>query len=55
MKNFLRVDINSVTMEDRIDPSYLSETISLLKDISGHRSATKWTILSLVGKLHFVW
>ena len=52
--NFLRVDIDSVTMEARIDPSCLSETISLLKDISGQHSATKWTILSLVGKLHFV-
>ena len=34
--NFLRVDIDSVTMEARIDPSHLSETISLLKDILGH-------------------
>ena len=34
--NFLRVDIDSVTMEARIDPSCLSETISLLKDISHH-------------------
>ena len=52
--NFLGVDIDSVTMEAKIDPSHLSETISLLKDISGHQSATKQTILSLVGKLHFV-
>ena len=52
--NFLGVDIYSVSMEARIDPSHLPEIISLLKDISGHRSATKWTILSLVGKLHFV-
>ena len=34
--NFLRVDIDSVTMEARIDPSHLSETISLLEDISDH-------------------
>ena len=34
--NFLRVDIASVTMEARIDPSHLSETISLFKDILGH-------------------
>ena len=52
--NFLRIDIDSVTMEARIDPSHPSETISLLKDISGHRSTTKQTILSLIGKLHFV-
>ena len=52
--NFLRVDIDLVTMEARIDPSHLSETVSLFEDLSGHRSATKWTILSLVGKLHLV-
>ena len=52
--NFLGVGINSVTMEARIDPSCLSETISLLEDISGHQSTTKWTILLLIGKLHFV-
>ena len=52
--NFLRVDIDSVTMEAKIDPSCLSETISLLTDITGWCSATKQTILSLVGKLHFV-
>ena len=52
--NFLSVDVDSVTMEARIDPSHLSETTSLLKDISGQHSATKWTILSLVGILHFV-
>ena len=33
--NFLRVDINSVTMEARIDPTHLSDTISLLKDYLG--------------------
>ena len=34
--NFIRVDIDSVNMEARVDPSHLSETISLLKDFSGH-------------------
>ena len=34
--NFLRIDIDSVAMEARIDPTHLSETISLLKDIMGH-------------------
>ena len=34
--NLLGVDTDSVTMEARIDPSHLSETISLLKDIWGH-------------------
>ena len=34
--NFLTVDINSVTMEARIDPSHLTESISPLKHISGH-------------------
>ena len=34
--NLLGVDIESVTMEARIDPSHLSETISLLEDITGH-------------------
>ena len=52
--NFLGVDIDSVTMEVLIDPTHLSETIFLLKDIAGHWSATKWSILFLVGKLHFV-
>ena len=33
--NFLGVDINAVTMEARIDPSCLSETISQLEDILG--------------------
>ena len=52
--NFIGVDIDTVTMDARIDSSHLSETISLLKDILGHWSATKQTILLLVGKLHFV-
>ena len=52
--NFLRVDIDSVTMEARSDPSHLSETISLLKGISGWHSATKQTILLLLAKLNFV-
>ena len=41
-------------MEVRINPAHLSKTISLLKDIAGHQSTTKWSILSLVGKLHFM-
>ena len=52
--NFLGIDINSVAVEARIDPTHLSETISLLKDIVGHQSATKESILTLIGKLHFV-
>ena len=52
--NFLRVDIDSVTMEAIIDPSPFSETISLLKDIVSWCSATKQTILSLMGKLCFL-
>ena len=52
--NFLRVDIDSVAMEARINPICLSETTSLLKAISGLLSTTKWTILLLVGKLHFM-
>ena len=48
--HFLGVDIDSVTMEARIDPSHVSETILLLKDISDHQSATKWTILLLGGQ-----
>ena len=52
--NFLRVAINSVAIEARINPACLSKTISLLKDIVGHWSATKCSILSLVGKLYFV-
>ena len=38
--NFLGVDIDSVTMEARVDPAYLSKTITLRKDIIGHWSAT---------------
>ena len=34
--NFLRADIDLVTMEARIDPSHLSEIISLFGDILGH-------------------
>ena len=49
-----KVDIDSITKEARIDHSCLSETILLLEDILGWCSATKWTILLLVGKLHFV-
>ena len=41
-------------MEARIDPTHLSETISLLEDIAGHQSATKQSILLLIGKLHFM-
>ena len=41
-------------MEAQIDPTCLSKIISLLEDIMGHQSATKWSILSLIGKLHFV-
>ena len=52
--NFLGADIDSVTMQARIDPSCLSWTISLHKDILGHWFTTKQTILSLIGKLHFV-
>ena len=52
--NFLWIDINSVAMEAQIDPTHLSETISLLEDIMGHQLATKQSILSLIGKLHFV-
>ena len=52
--NFLDIDIDSVAMEARIDPSYLSETILLLEDILGLQSTTKPTILLLVCKLHIV-
>ena len=52
--NFLGVDIDSVAMEARINLTHLSETISLLKGIAGHWSAIKRSILSLIGKLHFV-
>ena len=52
--NFLGIDIDSVAMEAQIDPTHLSETISLLEDIMGHWLATKHSILSLIGKLHFV-
>ena len=48
------VDIDLVAMEARIYSTHLSETISLLKGIVGHWSATKRSILSLIGKLHFV-
>ena len=41
--NFLWLDINSVAMEARIDPSCLLETISLLEDTLGHQSTTKQT------------
>ena len=41
-------------MEARINSTNLSKTISLLKGIVGHRSATKRSILSLIGKLHFM-
>ena len=34
--NFLGIDIDSVAMEARIDPTHLSKTISLLEDIVGH-------------------
>ena len=43
--NFLGIDIDSIAMEAQIDPTHLSETISLLKNIMGHQSATKWSIL----------
>ena len=46
--NFLGVDIDLVGMEARINPTHLSKTISLLW------LATKWSILSLVGKPHFM-
>ena len=52
--NFLGVDIDSVAMEAQIDPTHLSETITLCEDITGHQSAIKQSILSLVGKRHFV-
>ena len=52
--NFLWIDIDSVAMEARIDSTHLSETISLPEDIVGHQSATKWSILTLTGKLHFM-
>ena len=34
--NFLGIDINSVAMEATIDPTHLSETMTLLKDLMGH-------------------
>ena len=34
--NFLGVDIDLVAIEARINSTHLSETISLLKDITGH-------------------
>ena len=52
--NFLGVDIDSVAMEARMDSTRLSKTISLLEGIVGSQSATKRSILSLIGKLHFV-
>ena len=52
--NLLGVDINSVTMEARVDLACLSKTIPLLEDIMGHWSATKWFILSLIGKCYFI-
>ena len=52
--NFLGGDIDSINMEIRIDPSHLSEIICLLKAISGLQSASRQTILLLVGKLYFV-
>ena len=52
--NFLGIDIDSVTMEAQIDQTHLYETVSLLKDIMGCWSATKQSILSLIGKLHFM-
>ena len=52
--NFLGVDIDSVTMEARINSVCLSKTIFLLEGIAVHQSATKRSILSLIGKLHFM-
>ena len=52
--NFLGINIYSVAMEAWINPTHLSETISSPKDIMGHQFATKQSILSLIGKLHFV-
>ena len=52
--NFLGIDIDSVAMEVQINQTHLSETISLLEDITGCQLATKWSILSLIGKLNFV-
>ena len=52
--NFLGINIDSVPMEAWIDPTHLSKTISLLKDIMGHWSTTKQSILSLIDKVHFV-
>ena len=52
--NFLGIDIDSVAMEARIDPTHLSKTISLLKDIMGYWSTTKQSILTLIGKCHFM-
>ena len=52
--NFMGMDIDSVTMEARINSICLSKTICLLKGIMGHQSATKRSILSPIGKLHFM-
>ena len=41
-------------MEAIIDLTHLFKTISLLKDFVGHRSTTKPSILTLIGKLHFM-
>ena len=54
MISFLRIYINSVNQQVSLDPELLKDTASELKDISKARSATKHTILCLVGKLHFV-
>ena len=51
--NFFGVDIDLVAME-AINSTCLSETISPLKGIVGHQSATKRSILSPIGKLHFM-
>ena len=52
--NFLGVDIDWVAMEARINSTCLFNTICLLEGIVGHLPATKRSILSIIGKLHFI-
>ena len=47
--NFFGVDIDSVSMEPGLTPVISQKLISLLQDILGHQSATKWTIL-IIGR-----
>ena len=51
---FLGINIDSCEGVAHIDPKHLKEITHELTGFQQAKSATKWEILSLIGKLHFI-